>query len=509
MADRLEEMGRSAGRGIASAGVWSVSGKLLSKLIDLATLIILTGILEPADFGLVAKAMMVILVIESVTSVPIEAPILRISNPEKDVYHTAFTLTIIRAGIIFLLVFAFSKPLSIYFQDPRLVPLLIVLAFAPSLRGCLSPRLAEFVRAYNMRPEAVMDIASKCLSLIIATAVALMTKSYWAIVAGSVTTTIALNVLSYWFAPYRPSLTLKRWKEFSDIVTWNTASQFLETMSWQLDQFLLGRFLDTATFGRYSISRTLCDIPVQAIVMPIRRPMVTAFTQAGGTEHRNRIWLNFSNGVLFIVAPLLVILAMLSNTVVFTVLGPGWEDSAIYVSGLSLAIIPHLPAVPLNPYAISIFKTKLVTMRIAVEFAVSVPIITFSVILFGILGAIGAKILIGAAMTVYVFSLVGKYSGLSMRTQFLALWRTAVSLVVLAAMLYLIGENGPALAEQSRIMAALNLVATSLSSLVAYLVLALLLWAVSGKPKTIEFYIWQIIAKGPAIALKKRRAPID
>ena len=56
---------------IARAGSWSVGGKLIARLIDLASLVVLAAALDSASFGLVAQAMIVILVIEAVTCMPV------------------------------------------------------------------------------------------------------------------------------------------------------------------------------------------------------------------------------------------------------------------------------------------------------------------------------------------------------------------------------------------------------------------------------------------------------
>ena len=495
MGDTQTQPEKSTGQSFASAGAWTTSGKFVSKLIDLATLIILTNVLEPADFGLVAMAMVVILVIEAVTSIPIEAPILRLSAPSDDVYHTAFTLTVLRAVLILVVVGVLSQPLAVYYQDPRLIPLLLVLACAPALRGCASPRMADFVRVYNMRPEFIIDIASKSLSLVVGTVIAVLTKSYWAIAACTVATTIVIAVLSYYFAPYRPRFSLKSWGEYHDIVTWNTISEVFKTMTWQFDAFLLGRYLETKLFGQYSISRTLSHMPDQAIVQPVKLPMLRAFSSATTDERRRELWLVFSCGTFLCVGPILIILTMLSTEVTHVILGPGWEQSAVFLTGLAIAALPSLLAAPLDPLAISMFKTRLVAIRVIVQFAATIPFVTLAVIWFGVWGAIVARGTIDAAVTLYVFYLVRKHTGLQLRDQFQAMWRPLISLCVLAAFLYFGVQPFASITEQGRFAAFFLLTGVGLASLAFYFAVLLTLWFASGKPKTAEHHVWGVMAR--------------
>ncbi|MEL6211030.1 MAG: oligosaccharide flippase family protein, partial [Pseudomonadota bacterium] len=149
------------GTRLASASSWSIGGQLAAKLLDLATLVVLLYFLTPADFGLVAQALTIVVIVEAVTMVPIQTPILRIAQPERALYDTAFTLTLLRAMLIGAIMALCAVPLAAYFREPDLPPLLYALALAPMVRGCLSPMMAEFDRRYDLRPYAVMEVTAK------------------------------------------------------------------------------------------------------------------------------------------------------------------------------------------------------------------------------------------------------------------------------------------------------------------------------------------------------------
>lgn len=489
-------------RGIASAGAWSVGGKLVSRLFDLATLVILTAILTPADFGLVAKAMAVVMLVEMVTLLPIETPILRVKSPGRSLYDTAFTITLIRALLIGGLLVALSGPIAVYFKDPRLTTLICVLALAPALRGCLSPKMAELTRVYDMRFEAAMDIASKVASLIVVTAVALATGSYWAIAVGTIVTTLVLNVMSYVFAPYRPRLTLTDWPAFRDIATWVTLSQSIQAMSWQLDNFILGRMLGNDAFGRYAIARQLSDIPYQAIAMPLTRPMVASFSAAAeDTARQRQLWLRFSNGMLFAVGPIFVSLAALAPDVVFVLLGTGWDGAGLLLAGLAVTSLAALPAVPLNPFAAASFRTRLIALRILVQFLLSIPLLILGAYLAGALGVIVAKGLVNLAMLAFVITVLRDRIGLPVGQQIRAYWRSVLSLAFLGVLLYAVGGAFAEMSDGNRLLTALRLLVIALPCIGAYLVLCIGLWRFTGQPEGAEEFLWRKITP------RFRRAP--
>lgn len=486
---------QASGRGIANAGFWSVGGKLASRLFDLATLVILTAILEPADFGLVAKAMTVVLIVEMITLIPVETPILRVKDPPQSLYDTAFTINVLRACLIGVMLVGLSWPLALYFKDPRLESLMWCLALAPALRGCTSPKLAEFTRRYDMRPEAAMDIASKLISMLLVTLVAMMTGSYWAIVVGTVTTSLVLNVLSYVFAPFRPALTLRHWHEFRDIVTWVTLSQTLQAVNWQLDNVILGRFLGNDLFGRYAIAKQLTDIPFQALAVPVSRPMVAAFSAAGDPGELRRLWLIYSSGMLFSVGPIMVALSILSGDVVYVLLGPGWEGADLYLSLLLLSTLPTLPLIPLNPLAVATFNARLVARRIFVQFLVSIPAMILGAYSAGILGVIAARATIEISMFVYISAVVRDQLSIPLARQFATHWRSLVGFAFLAVFLWLVRDLGAPLTDGSRVLTALRLFVLSLPCLIGYVVVCLVLWLMAGRPDAAESFLFRIVPK--------------
>lgn len=495
MTDRKLSPLTPVARGMASAGMWAVGGKLTGRLFDLATLIILTSILEPADFGLVAKAMAVVMLIEVITFMPIENSILRVKVPQHSLYETAFTLTLIRAVIIFALVAILAGPLALFFKDLRLQSLMLWLALAPALRGCISPKMADFTRQYDMRHEAAIDIASKLAALVAVTVMALMTRSYWSIAVGTILTPLVMSGLSYIVAPFRPRLTLKNWHAFKDVMTWVTISQTVQAMNWQLDNFILGRMLGNDAFGRFSIARQLNDIPFQAIALPLTRPMIAAFSAATHDEERRSLWLRFSNACLFIVGPVLVAVAVFSEDLIFVLLGQGWDGAGPIMAGLALATLPALPIVPLLPFAVSIFHTRLVAMRVTLQFLVSVPALITGATLAGVHGVIIAKAIIAIVMLFYVAKIIRDKIHLSIRDQMTSHWRSLFGLVVLAMLLTFARDLVPDAATGSRLLLGLILMVLGVLCLVAYAATCVALWGLTDGPESAETYVWGMMSK--------------
>jgi len=106
-------------------------------------------------------------------------------------------------------------------------------------------------------------VLAKVVSFALVVFSAILTQSYWAIAVGTIATALMLNVLSYVYAPYRPRFSLRHWRAFADVLGWNTVTQIMQSINWQLDRILLGRILPSDIFGQYAVSSNLSEIPQQ------------------------------------------------------------------------------------------------------------------------------------------------------------------------------------------------------------------------------------------------------
>ena len=148
-------------------------------------------------------AMTLIFIVEAVMELPLGAAMLRVPEPTAEVYNTAFTLGALRGLIIAGFFILCAWPISFFYGEPRLVPLVMSLALAPAMRGCVSPMLVEFNRRMDFRRQAGLDITSKTIAVTTAIIVAILTRSYWSIALGTILVAFVALVGSYWLAPMR------------------------------------------------------------------------------------------------------------------------------------------------------------------------------------------------------------------------------------------------------------------------------------------------------------------
>ncbi len=476
---------------VANASSLSIMGKFIGRGFDLITLAILSRLLSPADFGLMALAMIGVTIVESVTELPLNQALVRVVDPTREMYDTAFTLAFLRGAALVVILCAAAVGMSLLYHEPRLVALMSALSLAPILRGTLNPRMAAFIRQLDFWQLVGIEVAGKAVALVVSSIIAFTTRSYWAIASATICTPLVMNALSYGFVPYVPRFRLSEWPIFSNVVAWNSLSQLVATMNWQLDRLFLGYFVPKSSLGRYAMSSDVATIPVQAIVVPLGNPLFAAYSLRGEESQSvlTATYLKGSNAVLAIGGPILLGLSLLSVPVVRLVLGPAWKETGELLQWFALINIITLPVYHVGGLALSLNQARMMTWRTVGEFIVAMPTLFFGTMYFGIPGIIAARAFTMLVVLILGMEAVRHLVFCSILSQAMALRRTfialgALALAVLMLRPFVVGDGSP-------LVLTVSLAAVSAVGSVVYIVALYLLWMIEGRPEGIERVVWE------------------
>jgi O-antigen/teichoic acid export membrane protein len=477
----------SASARTATASLHMVAGKLVAKLIDFATLLVLTSLLQPSDFGLVAMGMTVVLMVEGVLELPLAQALLRIPNASASAYDTAFTLSLLRGLLMATLIAALARPLAGFYGEPRLVGLMSALAVGPALRGLISPRLVDYQRQLDFRWNAAMEVIGKIMAFVGASLLAIATRSYWALAVASIITSSAMTVVSYIIAPHRPRLRLTHVPDFANMMGWHSLSQLVTSLNWQVDKFFIGRWADSVSLGQFFMAENVASIPNNAIVGPLSRPLMAAYAPLRTQSALKVAYCRASSAVFLLGTPPLVVLALLAQPLMRIAFNPKWLAAAPLLHMLAFANVLALPTEPLAGLAMALNKTRVLTWRSSADFVVRIPVTILAVLYFGVTGAVWARLFANAACMSFSMLILTRLIGVSVREQLQVLARPCAAIAALMVPLLMLE---PLLA---RVPAGLPLIAATMgvagTAATAYLGVAWVAWHVAGRPAGVEALI--------------------
>lgn len=418
---------------------WSVAARMSSRIIDLATLLILARVLTPADFGLIAIALSLVSIIEMVLEVPLVQALMRLPKIEKSHLDTAFTLSLLRGGVTAFLMFTAAWPVAYIFQDARLTVLIMVLAVGVIVRGLPSPTMVHFFRDLDFRVSFIVEFLGKIIASIFAVIILYVGGGYWALVCNSVISAVVPTAISYIIAPYKPRLSMEKLRDFSAFTGWFTSSQIVTALSWQYDRVLLGYNVDKSVLGQYSLASDFSVIPSQSLIGPAMRPVMAAFASIAADRQRlHSAFLKAAKLTMFIALPTGIGIALTSEQIISVILGPQWISTAVYLKWLSLSVAITTYYQPVYALCLAIDKPNLLWSINIFELITKVPLITLALYIDGLQLMLYTRVF--SAVLLFVISAIFAYRvlGISIALQLYNLWQVGISCVAMTFSVFIL-----------------------------------------------------------------------
>jgi O-antigen/teichoic acid export membrane protein len=447
---------------IAGAG-WTVSSRLAARLIDFVTVLVLARTLAPADFGLTSLAMTLTIITETILQVPLIQALTRLTSISKAHLDTAFTLGLLRGLLLSFIVLVAAWPFASLYNDSRLIPLVAVLSIGPFARGLYSPAMVEYIRHMNFRQVFVVELLGKLAAFVFAISLVKLGSGYWAIVANSVSAPLATTLISYALAPYRPTLSLAKWSDFSTFLGWFTTSQVTSTISWQFDRILLGYFIQKSDLGQYAMAADLADMPTQSLIGPAMAPIMAAFSRINHDSERLRnAYLKATHVTMLLAAPACLGMSLTSDLIIDVLFGDKWKDAGFYLHWLAISAVLYAFYSPLQSLLFATNRTDVIFRLSVVDVLSRISLMLLGIHFFSISGIIAARGVMSLILFVLVALIARSLVGLDAISQARNLWRIAVASASMMISVYAIRHYlaGTGLAPISELIVASSFGAT-------------------------------------------------
>lgn len=254
---------------VLRAGGWNFAGYGLSQVLRLATNLVMTRLLVPEMFGVVAIATTVTTILALLSDIGVRQNIVQSQRGEDPAFlDTAWVLQIARGGVLWLIALALSAALYLAnrgglvppgtaYASPVLPLVLAVTSFSSVITGFRSTKWATAYRRFEQKRIIQIELASQIAGVAVMVPIGALTGSVWALVTGGLVAALAVTVLSHvWMGGHTNGF---RWdksalRELIDFGKWIFASSFLGVLASSGDTLLLGSFVEADVLGIYVIA---------------------------------------------------------------------------------------------------------------------------------------------------------------------------------------------------------------------------------------------------------------
>lgn len=331
------DCGGSVGRRTAIGAGWMVAFRLFTRLVGLASTLVLTRILVPADFGLLAMATSFSAGVEALSVLGIQDALIRRPERDRSLYDTAFTIQVGRALVTCGIVVLGAPLAATWFAEPRLVPLLTVLGLATALAGWENIGVIEFRRDLRFSAQFRLLALPRLVQVGVTIVLAMLLHDYWALLGGIIVARLGRLVMTYALHPYRPRFAITRWRELAGFSFWTWAGALASLVWDRADAFILGPMFGPGNLALFLLAGELALLPVSELVAPTAHALFSGFAaaQARGTNP-----IHTAPGVAIAlvgcVVPLVIAISATAGDMVQVMLGPRWAAAQPLLSTLAV-----------------------------------------------------------------------------------------------------------------------------------------------------------------------------
>ncbi len=476
-----EQEAYNPSRSIARGVGWAILMRWALRFIGLFSTLILARLLSPEDFGVAAMGMLVMGFLFELSQFGAGMHLVRKKQIDQSHSDTAWTIVLLQGGLTALLLVLIAAPISEYFEEPRVVDVMYLLAVASLMGGFESIGPILLRRELRYSADFRFNVWRKVLTFVATVSAALILRDYWALIVGHLAGTVVGIVLSYRVHPYRPRLSIKYAKEFLAFGASIIPIRVANTSRGMIAQFLVGGTNDASALGNFRVAADLSTLFTSEIVTPMGRGLLPNYARlADRPDELSSIYRKVLGLVALLCIPLGTGASAVADDVVLILLGPQWTFAARLMEYIAIGgVIYAISQTMVNQILIATGREKSAAVLAWVRLAITAPILWVGLELGGILGLAKAAIIAPLACLPIIFNETRQAVTLSVKNLAQLLWRPATAATV---MFFAIKVTHDPQIE----WAIVRLTADVMVGCTVYIFITLALWLLSGRPASAE-----------------------
>lgn len=279
-----------------SGTIWTIVGYGFSQSLRLGSNLILTRLLVPELFGLMALVNVFIIGLALFSDIGIDPSIIRSKRGDDPVFlNTAWTIQIVRGFGLWLGCIAIAFPVAQFYDEPRFLWLIPIVGFNTIISGFNSTSLASLSRHMEIGKLTLLELAVEIVSLVTIVVWALFRPTIWALVGGTVVSSCCELWLSHRLNPGESNRLTWNKEVVKEIVSfgkWIFLSTAVTFLASQADRLILGKLFSLSMLGVYTIAFNFANLPrqiVQQLSNKIIFPVIAQYAELPRKSLRARI----------------------------------------------------------------------------------------------------------------------------------------------------------------------------------------------------------------------------
>lgn len=270
--------------------MWAYGAEIMAKVITPVSFIVLSRILTPEDYGIVAVATTILMFLNILCDLGTSQVIIQTPDDNAtwfdSVCNSGFWLNSLLGIVLFISIEIFANQIAEYYNQPdstlviRVMAIQILFSSLSSIQNSLKRKNLNFKYLFYLRIITVL------VPIFIAIPIAFFGGGYWALVISSVISSLLQTICLWQNSLWRPKLRieLSSLKYLFSKSVWNTFNQLFIWIPISLDTYFISKYLSSSSLGLYTTGRSLFTSFSGLILSPITPVVFSSLSKIPNKE---------------------------------------------------------------------------------------------------------------------------------------------------------------------------------------------------------------------------------
>jgi PST family polysaccharide transporter len=318
----------------ARGGAITIATQGVKFVLQIGSTMVLARLLTPEDFGLIAMVTSVAGFVAMFKDAGLSMATVQHEKVSHEQVTALFWLNVIISIGLMLVLAALSPAIAMMYGEPRTLPITLVIAATFVFSGLAVQHQALLRRQMRFHVLAVIDVLAMASGILAALLIAMVVKTYWALVAIPVVTAVSTAVFTLMASNWRPGPP-RGLRGVGHMIRFGghlTFASFFTYAAQNVDKLLIGVAIGASPLGLYRKAFDLVMLPVRLQHGPVASVMLPALSRLqNDPEKYRRAYLRVIAFLALIGGPVVAFVYAEAGMIVEIVLGSQWTDAAVIV----------------------------------------------------------------------------------------------------------------------------------------------------------------------------------
>jgi len=340
-----------------SGMLWTSFQTFGNQIISFLVSTILARLLLPAEFGLVGMIGIFVAVGGALISSGLPNSLIRTTDPDQEDYSTVFVFNLIGSIIIYLLMFIAAPYIADFFKQPKLVAIARISTLSFIIGALSAVQVVRLHKMLDFKTETKASLVSTFLSGGIGVFFAYSGFGVMSLVYMGLSSAIINTAMLWSQSRWRPSLIFNR-EKFKIHFSFGSRimlTGIIDTLFNNIYMIVIGKYFSATQLGFYSRADSIKQLPVSTFSSIFNKVTFPLFAAIKNDNVRLKVVCKqLMKMVIFIIAPILMILAVLAEPMFRFLFTEKWLPAVPYFQILCVNGVLF----PLHSYNLNILSVK-------------------------------------------------------------------------------------------------------------------------------------------------------